>query len=78
MNYQPTDTEKFELSWIIGELYRIAASINSDVKQIHHAPPERLVLGLELIADGVDWNPLSLGGSNPYKVLYNGTSWQAI
>jgi hypothetical protein len=27
------------------------------------------------LADGSSWDPLSVGGSNPYLVLYNGTTW---
>lgn len=27
------------------------------------------------LADGVNWDPLSVSGSTPYLVLYNGTSW---
>jgi hypothetical protein len=27
------------------------------------------------LADGVGWDPLTVNGSSPYLVLYNGTAW---
>lgn len=78
MNYEPTYSEEVTLNWIMSELARIASAINSETRKIYYAQPSKIERGLLVIADGVQWDPLSLSGSTPYAVMHNGTSWQAI
>ena len=36
---------------------------------------EGLRAGTVAVADGVNWDPKSLGGANPYPVFWNGSQW---
>ena len=78
MNYEPTYSKDLNINWMMSELARIAAAINSETRKIHYSAPGQVEIGLYVIADGVHWDPLSLSGSTPYAVMYNGTAWQAI
>lgn len=79
MNYIPEQTYKLTLEWVLKELYTIGDELSrSELKRIWHEEPGVLQEGLEVIADGTDWDPLTLSGSTPYKVLYTSSGWIAI
>lgn len=79
MNYTPEQTNDLTLEWVLKELYSIGDQMSrANVQKIWHVSPGKLVDGLEVIADGTDWDPLSLSGSTPYKVLYTSSGWIAI
>lgn len=39
-----------------------------------HAPPEKTIRGMDVYADGVDWNP----GSGEGRYYFNGTVWKFL
>lgn len=79
MNYIPEQTYQLTLEWVLKELYTIGDELSrANVQKIWHVQPGKLQEGLEVIADGADWDPLSLSGSVPYKVLYTSAGWVAI
>lgn len=41
------------------------------------AAPSNPYNGLRVYADGVTWDPLTIGGTDGYWVTYNGTAWKS-
>jgi hypothetical protein len=76
MSYSPTEIDEFDLSWLQNELYSISDSISTnEVHKIHHVEPVKRQDGLVVIADGVDWDPLSLSGLTPYRAMFSNGVW---
>lgn len=76
--YEPTGTGTLDLNWLLGELYKISDAINSNHVEVLRAEPNYLTEGIIVLADGVTWDPLSVGGTDAYFVRYNGTAWKAV
>ena len=45
---------------------------------VHHSAPEKPAEGMMFLADGSDWDPLSLSGSDAYFVWYTGSAYRGV
>lgn len=43
-----------------------------------HSAPDKPVQDTVYLADGSDWDPLSVAGSDPYFVWYTGTAYRGL
>ncbi len=60
--YRPKPPPRTSLAalaiYLDDELGRVARELRSDpVLEVRHRPPERVVTGMMVFADGTDWNP---------------------
>ncbi len=65
--------------WLVNELRKLQQSLNGPVDSVEFnalpAAPKKLKTGLTVLADGVNWDPLTLALGTPYKVCYYGGAW---
>lgn len=69
-------------AWIVQEFQKVQAASNGPVETVVFPPlaqqPKKLFEGLTCVADGQNWDPLTLWASlsRPYKVCYLGGAWR--
>jgi hypothetical protein len=66
-------------SWLVNELRKLQVALNGPVDVVEFNPlseaPSKLKEGLTAVANGSDWDPLTLGLGVPYKVCYLNGAW---
>lgn len=68
--------------WLVRELLAIQAAGNSPVDGVVFNPlpaqPKKLFKGLTVVADGVNWDPLTLALGGEYMVSYLRGAWRRL
>jgi hypothetical protein len=66
-------------AWLVNELRKLQEAMSGAVDYVVFNPlpeqPKKLKTGLTVLADGVNWDPLTLATGEPYKVCYYGGAW---
>lgn len=77
-NYQPTNpSQDYDPQWLYDELSRIATAMAQPTSLIFeetHVAPTSPKEGMEVLADGTDWNP----GAGRGLYLYSGGTWNKL
>ena len=79
MSYKPRTPPKTSLAalavWLGQELRLLATALDRPpVLQERHTPPDKLIPGMIVWADGTDWNP----GAGRGIYWYDGTNWNKL
>lgn len=78
MSYEPTfPGEAITPQWLYDELQRIGTEMarpDKLLREVLHIAPARPQEGLEVCADGTDWNP----GAGAGLYLYIGAAWHKL
>jgi len=68
------------LPYLVRELQKISLALQGlmEVVTARSSAPLHYEIGDLFLADGVNWDPLSLAGSAPYWVYWNGSAFVAL
>jgi len=80
--YGGKDLESF-IIWTIQQFQKLAnlhAEFETDSVLFTeiHAAPDKPSLGVIYLADGSDWDPLAVGGADPYFVWHDGAGYHGL
>ena len=80
MTYKPAQATPKDTPNLVRYLFKELTRIGQEIETLNnpiptlYVEPERPLEGLEVIADGVDWNP----GAGNGKYIYLNATWQKI